>query len=672
MKTILKDIRKRTTGAKSGLLAAACFLTLSSSLVTSCEDFFDQESEHVIYADNEHLNSAVDTVYTISGILSKLQNIADRTILLGELRGDLVDVTANASSNVQDIAAFRIGEDNPYNSPTDYYAVINNCNYLIHHADTALRNSATEYVFMREFAAAKTIRAWVYLQLALNYGNVPFSDVPILTKEDADAAENGTKMDLQGICDYFIDDLNTLRLQYTNTDIDIANAYPHFGGVGGYDVRYCFFPLNVVLGDLYLWRASLTGSKADYRNAAEAYYRYISQRNGSNSYYPVTTTRTYWRQNTSTWMMPQGNWSSQFYTMSSWTASPEYITIIPGAESRTDGFYSDLRDLFCSTEDNEYKVSIKPSQAIIDLSESQAYCVIDDEGEYVSYAPAGLDDNMSGDLRLYGAWRVNENGANDKATGEYIETQSILKYGQIAAGRELNSKYFVPIYRRTLVYLRLAEALNQCGLPRMAYKILETGINDNTIANEVRPYTLDEDTTFLSGFKFNSARYLLFNQQDWTGKSDNAASKNTLGLHSRGSGWTPRNEYYRLPNDTLVLDSIVVVDANGDAVLDANGLPTKQYKGAAQIEAERRQLIAEQQLFVDSLILNEGALEFAFEGTRFYDLMRYAMRYNDNSILADRVYARRGAANAAARSGITVDLKDRRQWYLNWNGKFGW
>ena len=72
------------------------------------------------------------------------------------------------------------------------------------------------------------------------------------------------------------------------------------------------------------------------------------------------------------------------------------------------------------------------------------------------------------------------------------------------------------------------------------------------------------------------------------------------------------------------------------------------------------------------MIVDEGALEFAFEGTRYYDLMRVAMRRNDPSYLADRIYNRRGADKAAeVRGEIKSDLNDMNNWFLSWGGKIG-
>lgn len=159
-------------------------LTLGMS---SCSDFFDQDSDHVTFADDKNINEPGDTIYSLTGILQQLQALGDRTVLLGEARGDLVSVTNAASSDLRDLANFNVGDDNKYNSPRDYYAVINNCNFYIAKCDTAVKDSRNNYIFMKEYAAVKAIRAWTYLQLAINYGHVPFVTEPIPTKEQSDA-----------------------------------------------------------------------------------------------------------------------------------------------------------------------------------------------------------------------------------------------------------------------------------------------------------------------------------------------------------------------------------------------------------------------------------------------------------------------------------------------------
>ena len=73
------------------------------------------------------------------------------------------------------------------------------------------------------------------------------------------------------------------------------------------------------------------------------------------------------------------------------------------------------------------------------------------------------------------------------------------------------------------------------------------------------------------------------------------------------------------------------------------------------------------------MLMDEGALELAFEGQRFYDLMRVALRRNAPSYLAEKVYARRGEdRKGEMRSLIRPQLTDMRSWYMSWRGQIGY
>jgi len=587
-------------------------------ILGGCSDFFDQESDHVIYSDNHKLDNATDSVYSMIGILNKLQAIADRTILLGEVRGDLVELTNDASKDLREVAQFNIGNDNMYNNPRDYYAVINNCNFFIANADTALKDNRNKYIFMKEYAQAKAIRAWTYLQMVINYGKVRFVVDPILTKEQSEA--NYPAYGIQQVCEYFINDLLPLADRY-------GREYPAYGDIRSNDSRFFWFPINIVLGDLNLWLASTTGSVSAYREAALRYYKYINERNGLNSFYAAGVNLLTWAPGTSDWetLYSWGNISE--YTSERYSEQAELITMIPGDSIPAEGNYSQLRNIFNSTRDNDYKVSLTPSPQMIHISESQVHCCVNESGTAVLYAPQGLPDHLTGDLRFYRTY--SEGYARDLATNERIKTQYIEKH----------STRNVHIYRKQMIYLRLAEALNGAGYPRMAFQILSQGLNNDVLEEEVLPYVDANDSIFVTQFDFPRSRYGLFTVNHFTG-GRTVGNINTMGLHTRGSGWTPLNEFYRLPTDSLLTEE---------------------------------QLRPIQQHYVDSLILNEEALELAFEGTRFYDLMRYALRQqNPGQTMANYVYARRGESNRSAmRSEIKKDIEDQRNWFLNWNGKIG-
>lgn len=44
-------------------------LVAASSLLSACSDFFDQDSDHVIFADDYELNKSSDTIYSLTVII---------------------------------------------------------------------------------------------------------------------------------------------------------------------------------------------------------------------------------------------------------------------------------------------------------------------------------------------------------------------------------------------------------------------------------------------------------------------------------------------------------------------------------------------------------------------------------------------------------------------------
>ena len=70
----------------------------------------DTDSELVEFEEDNKLQSPTDSVYSVMGIIYKLQTIADRTVLLGELRGDLTTTTTAASPILFTLESFLFRE----------------------------------------------------------------------------------------------------------------------------------------------------------------------------------------------------------------------------------------------------------------------------------------------------------------------------------------------------------------------------------------------------------------------------------------------------------------------------------------------------------------------------------------------------------------------------------
>src|SRR5574344_1679806 len=213
--------------------------TLCCGLVmglTACSDMLETESELVEFEKDNTLNHPTDSVYSVLGIVNKMQMIADRTVLLGEVRADLMTTTEAATADLKRLANFDMAQDNKYNRVSDYYAVINNCTYYLAHIDTAMQRRGRN-LFLPEFAAVKSLRAWTYLQLVQAYGQVPLVTEPLMTEPAAREAMNQPRKGITEICEYFINDLTPFA------DIDL----PDLGTLDDSPIRNTLIPMRPLL-----------------------------------------------------------------------------------------------------------------------------------------------------------------------------------------------------------------------------------------------------------------------------------------------------------------------------------------------------------------------------------------------------------------------------------------
>lgn len=545
--------------------------------LSSCADMLQTDSDIVMYEKDNTLSHPTDSVYSVLGIISKMQVIADRTVLLGEIRGDLTTITDAASADLKRLSALDFSVENKYNSVSDYYAVINHCNYFIHHVDTTLERRGYK-VFEAQYAAVKAFRAWTYLELAKAYGNVPLVLEPLMTELKAQEAMNGPRASLQEICEYFIADLTP----YAYKEV------PRFGAIDGFNSTEFFIPVRTLLGDLCLWANR-------YEEAARWYHDFLTDRDD-----PITpfSGRITWN-NPTEFVSPGGAIFS----------TTDIRSFIPMETRAFDGVMTDLENIFCSTDDNYNYYQVTPASGIYRLSAEQIYCMEykRDTGTDTIYVPRTgfLKPSLVGDLRLYSNFSQRSSGVQNEYSEYSSETQTVVKPELFA----LNG--MIPTSRNTMTYLRYAEALNRAGYPQSAFLILKHGICRDNIVEYVDSIERSQAAALI---EFDANIF----------PKDRA-----MGIHSRGSGDSHINEYYTLPMPT---DSL----------------------------ATRQDTIDYQIPLVEDMIIDEMALEGAFEGYRYYDLMRVALRRNDVAYLAEPISMRNGEQDAA----IRAKLNDMSNWYL--------
>ena len=543
--------------------------------LVSCSDILETESELVEYEKNNTLNHPTDSVYSVMGIINRMQVIADRTVLLGEVRSDLLQVTDAASADLKRLSVFDFSQKNKYNEVSDYYAIINNCNFFLTHVDTLLQRRDRQ-VFKNEYAAVKGFRAWTYLELVKAYGEVPLVTEPLMTEHAAREALQKQPSNIKQVCDFFIDDITP----YAMTEM------PKYGTVDERPSTRFFIPMRLLLGDLCLWAGR-------YEEAARWYNSYLND--PTEPVQLSNRNRVRWNS-VSEFQRPDGSYSA---------TGEEVLSYIPMEKEIFNGIISDLENVYNSTRKNNYFFQVTPSIAMRKISAEQINCI-----EYKTavttdtvYAPrTGMSDELYvGDLRLNDNFRLNSSGTQDPYSEYSTMRQNINKLPN-------NS---VTTYRKSIIYLRYAEALNRAGYPQSAFTILKYGICPENLQLYVDSI---ERTTAADLIEFDKNEFL----------RDDA-----IGIHSRGSGDSQCNAFYVLPQ------------------------PESQL-------ATRQDTINYQIPLVEDMIVTEMALEGAFEGYRFYDLMRVALRRNDPGYLARPVSLRNGTTD----SNLQSILMDTKNWYL--------
>ena len=556
-------------------------------ILSGCSSMLDTDSELVEFEQDNTLNHPTDSVYSVMGIINRMQLIADRTVLLGEARGDLMVTTEAATADLKRLAAFNLTQQNKYNQVSDYYAVINNCNYYLAHVDTALQRRGRT-LFKYEYAAVKAFRAWTYLELAKAYGQVPLVTTPIMTEREAKASANSQPSTITDICNFFIDDLTPYAL------VDL----PTFGTINGWDSQQFFIPMRALLGDLCLWAGR-------YEEAANWYHSYLNDPDE-----PILmnySSRIQW-SSVSDFQRP-----TNAYRVNN---TNEAISFIPMEARVFDGTVSDLPNILTSTQENNYYFQLTPSTGMRQLSAAQTYCI-----EYKTetttdtiYAPTtGLNDALLiGDLRLYANYSQTAIGGQDA----YSEYSSLRQDCNKLWRMEFNGamRPLIPTYRRNIIYLRYAEALNRVGLPQSAMAVLKYGLCSENTYNYIDSLE-----------RVKAGSLIAFDENRFTRET-------TIGIHSLGSGDSQCNAFYVLPQPSTAL-------------------------------ATRQDTINYQIPLVEDLIIQEMALEGAFEGYRYYDLMRVALRRNDPAYLANPIANRNGTTDAALHSL----LMEPKNWYLPLN-----
>lgn len=621
---------------KKIMIAIAAVMGLGS--LFSCSDMLETESTQRLF--DPSLDQKTDSMYYAFGVLQALQGVADQYYLQGEMRGDLVKVIPNVTDkNLQELANFSATTTNKYDSAYQYYRVINNCNYYIAHRDTTLLTGST-LVAKNEYVAIKAIRAWAYLQLARNYGRVPFVTEPLTSISQIEST-NFPMLDINGIVSALAPDL----AQYTGTpcpdhgDFALGSTNWSISMTIASDLFY--IPVDVILGDLYL-------ENNDYANAVKYYVNYLTQvapnRSTINKQFRFFTQfpRDYDYTRLPSDLGGLSFYGTEYSNIFTSTAGAfDNISIIQMPMNKLQGtttmlpsyygydFYAPNRQ---ELMEEDY-IQLKPAESYLELVDTTSYCY------QIAGGNGAIGSAQLGDLRF--------SSFTQKRTVSDDEEYTWIRKFEYAR---------VHLYRTSTVWLHLAEALNRLGHPDLAFAILKDGLSDAVIDYAVMRE--DELTHKTIGYITEDSKKLITETYPLLSVANigNFLKSDMGGIHSRGAGmtadfdgndnYTPGLTPYQLgriagyklnylKNKFPEVAGKINIDAlaendNLSRVIEGKPLILENPENPDAPVEEINYTLSKADVInaVEDLLCDEYALEFAFEGTRYYDLMRLARHKN--------------------------------------------
>lgn len=574
-------------------------------LMFSCKKILDLKPQDQVDATNNYRN-VYDANAAVIGIYGQMLNLASQYIVLNELRADLMDVTANADKYLKEVTTHSVTIGNPWADPRPFYKVILNCNDALKNFDIMLagnKMSSSDYV--QRYSDIACVRAWLYLQLSIHFGTVPYVTDPLSNIDDLKDPSKFPRLTMDQMLDKLIASVSALPYlsnYSTTTAITGATNTSLINTVDGYKTQYMFINKRALLGDLYLWKGNYTLAATNYKVMLE-YSTSGAYSSGSNSYYQV------YKPNYGDVTNPSIS-LNVFYTR---YQDQNTLSLI---DNNNQGW----RSIFGRTEDVtfdeeflwmlNFDQNFQPGDPFIDLFSNQG-------GSYLLTASQYAIDNWNNQTENNG-FPFDQRGRMSVKTinGQPVIAKYLFNY--------LDQTTFVPtnilqktgrwfLYRSATLNLRFAEAANRDGRGKLAYAMVNVGIYGVFSP----PAPLPTDVTNIQQ-TFDTPPY------DFDARNGNAPSY--------------RAEWYRQ------------IGTRSRANLVP--LPTT---------------LQTDMLGMESAIVDEDGLEMAFEGERWGDLMRVAMHRNDPSFLAEKVYQKLFRDNNPAAATVRAKLLNTANWYLPFN-----
>lgn len=557
-------------------ITLCAWLVLVLCNLSGCKKAFDIEPEDALEASQVYRN-VYDADAAVLGIYGKFVKLADRYVLLNELRADLLDITPKANNYLKQLGTQSVAADNPYADPKPFYEVIINCNDALKNfnlmRDKKLLDNTQYY---QRYTDILFLRSWLYLQLGIHYGNIPYVTDALSNIADLKDESKFPKISFDELLNRLIAVTEATPKEYLNQNTSAASPtliLPMDVYVVKDGVFKFFIQRRSFLGDLNLWKGNYLKAASYYKDVMETgtnsstgtdqqvdlYDTYrVGDDNSVDHSLKTTAVINPW---TKIFSAPLADRISNWERM--WT--------LPFSSNFSPG--NPLLTLFSTSGD----YLVKPSALSIrnwDVQTRTDGSLTDRRGLNMSYRLVnGLDPEVYKYTQNYSL------GTPFEKTGVWI------------------------LYRAAILHMRYAEAANQLDRKLLAGALINSGIKAAFGTKSTYNGVVD-------GYPFD------FN----------------------GDGGTVRGNWYR--NSGI----------RGRAV--NQDVPITTANTVNEVEDK---------------IMEEEALETAFEGYRWQDLLRVALRRQATqpNYLADKIAAKfEAAGDGASASLVRSKLANKENWYL--------
>jgi len=579
---------------------------------SSCSKVFDLDPEEALTTQQMY-RDIYDADAAIIGLYGKFSKLAKQYVVLNELRADLLDVTENADLSLREINNHSVSANNAYADPRPYYEVILNCNDILKNFKIMVESNKikrTEY--NQRYADVIALRSWLYLQLAIHFNNVPYITETIEQVSDVSAIASKPSIPLKEMVKQLITAMETIPSVYLDP-YTLDNTFVS-NNVDGYSPTTFFIEKHVLLGDLYLWDNQF--------NKAATMYKYImttSDRLG----YEATDINTWYhlykitRGQISSGMGPVAvsydsniNDESRLLDNNStgWRSlfARDRSNTNYNGTSNTSSISRDPEWLWLLPFDNKFL----PQNPFIDLFSNVggSYLLQPSQQAQDMWNSQTQTNNFSFDARGRMSYKmVNGRPVVYKYLYNYLNPNLTGSVHTLVGKslQEKNGRWF--LNRAANVHLKFAEAANREGRRKLAFALMNSGVAATYNG------TSTDKTNLMNTFDVPP--------YDFDARNGDAPVRYRSSWHL-ATGIRGR----------AMLKDVAVV---GDSTLS-----------------------------IENSILDEGALELAFEGHRWSDLLRVALRRDNPAFLADKIYDKLRKANNPNAAAIRSKLMNKDNWFL--------